>query len=321
MNNENPWEHIESPKDTNIVGRVIDSTHPFNIYYAKNQKGKYLLIFYAKNIYPKLKLPKLKGFKINFSQNQEMLIIELNESENWTLFKHMCDDIVANTRITTGDKETVKLIINRILKWQLYWETDSKGLMSSSKIIGLLGELFFLENHLFTSFSIEKSINYWSGPESKAQDFLVDSVAVEVKCQLGESPSRVTISSSDQLCPKFPKLYLYVITLGKVEEDSTDCFNLYETIERLNNKILNDAPLAYERFSDLLLKVGYMAKKEYKDYSYIFLDEQTYEVKDDFPRICTKDLPTGIDKVRYRITLNSCKSFKSELKWEMKNVK
>ena len=49
MNNENPWEHIESPKDTNIVGRVIDSTHPFNIYYAKNHYGKYLLIFYAKN--------------------------------------------------------------------------------------------------------------------------------------------------------------------------------------------------------------------------------------------------------------------------------
>lgn len=320
MNNENPWEQIEQPK-SKIAGRVIDSTHPFNIYYAKDQGGKYLLIFYAKDKFPKIKLPKLKGFKIYFSQKQDMLIIELNESDNWTLFKHMCDDIVANTRTTTGDKETVKLIINRILKWQRYWETDSKDLMSNSKIIGLLGELYFLENHLFPSFPIEKSIDYWSGPESKAQDFLVDSIAVEVKCQLGESPSRVTINSSDQLCPKFPELYLHVITLGKVEKDSANAFNLFDTVDRINNKILKEAPSAYERFSDLLLLVGYIAKKEYKDYSFTFLDELTFKVVEGFPRICTENLPSGIDKVRYRITLNSCMPFESELKWEEKNVK
>ena len=320
MNNENPWGNIDQPQNK-VAGRVIDSTHPFNIYYAKNQYGKYLLIFYAKDKFPKIKLPKLKGFKIYFSEKQDMLIIELNESENWTLFKHMCDDIVANTRTTTGDKETVKLIINRILKWQRYWEKDSKDLMSNSKIIGLLGELFFLENHLFPSFSIEKSINYWTGPESKAQDFIVDSVAVEVKCQLGESPSRVTISSSDQLCPKFPELYLHVVTLGKVEKDSTNSFNLFDTVDRINNNILKNAPSAYERFSDLLLMVGYIPKNEYKNYSFTFLDELTFMVTEGFPRICTENLPTGIDNVRYRITLNSCESFKSELKWEMKNVK
>jgi len=53
--------------------------------------------------------------------------------------------------------------------------------------------------------------------------------------------------------------------------------------------------------------------------NFTLLNEKTFEVRDEFPRICTKDVPIGLDQVRYNLNLASCEDFLSELSWEISN--
>mgnify|MGYP001287042660 CR=1 FL=1 len=141
-----------------------------------------------------------------------------------------------------------------------------------------------------------------------------------MKSQLGEKPRVVRISSADQLCPELPELYLHVVVLGKSGESTTGSFNLNDLIVRIRKDILDSTPLAIERFNELLLKVGYIENSEYQKKNFILLNEKTFEVRDNFPRICPKDVPIGVEQVRYNVNLASCDEFLCELKWENENA-
>ena len=320
MSNTNPWEDITVPSQ-NIKARLIDSNHPIEISWAVNQEGQYLLVIVFNNLENCSinDFPKVNGFKI-FLTDQDVLVITLNNKEQWELFYSLCQDLIASTRSCDNHTDAVNMLIRRLRGWQIFLSSGKPKILSDEKIRGLIAELIFLEFHLFPYFEMDAAIEYWTGPEGSSQDFNIQSTVVEVKSQLGEKPSTVRISSVNQLCPELPELYLHVVVLGKSDESTSGAFNLFDLINRIRKDILDSNPLAIERFNELLLKVGYIEKTEYKEKNFILLNEKTFEVRDDFPRICPKDVPICIEQVRYNVNLASCEEFLSELSWESSNA-
>ena len=316
MSNTNPWEDITIPTQ-NIKAKLVSSSHPIEIYWAVNQEGQYLLVLEFNN----LKncsindFPKVNGFNIILT-DLDVLVITLNNKEQWGLFYSICKDLITSTRPCDDHTDAVNMLIRRLRSWQIFLSSGKPKILSDEKIRGLIAELIFLESHLFPYFEIDAAIDYWTGPEGSSQDFNIQSTVVEVKSQLGEKPRIVRISSADQLCPELPELYLHVVVLGKSDESITGSFNLIDLIDRIRKDILDSAPLAIERFNELLLKVRYIENSEYQKKNFILLNEKTFEVRDDFPRICPKDIPIGIEQVRYNVNLASCDEFLCELKWE-----
>ena len=53
-----------------------------------------------------------------------------------------------------------------------------------------------------------------------------------------------------------------------------------------------------------------MALEEYRDYWFLFVSDEFYEVAEGFPRIT--DLPEGVENLIYRVNLEKCKAFKAD---------
>lgn len=157
--------------------------------------------------------------------------------------------------------------------------------------------------------------SFWVGPEGSPQDFSINRSAIEVKCQLGTTQPYVRISSAEQLSPQLPEMYLYVVTLGKARADHQDAVTLPGLVASIRTELESHAPQQAERFSNLLLGMGYFDSEKYFEFSYVIADSQMFEVRDNFPRIPAESLSTGIIKVTYDISVAECLAFKKWPEW------
>ena len=60
---------------------------------------------------------------------------------------------------------------------------------------------------------------------------------------------------------------------------------------------------------NLLAEVGYMNLPEYSEKSYLISKESVFEIRDDFPRLQAKNMPTGIISIQYKIEIKECQPF------------
>ena len=76
------------------------------------------------------------------------------------------------------------MILNRLKRWQRLLKNLS--LIFYLKV-RTLGELIFLKNWVIPKYGVNDAVKFWLGPEGSPQDFSMNDLAVEVKCQLGST--------------------------------------------------------------------------------------------------------------------------------------
>ena len=317
----NPWEEIERP-EKELHYRLIDSDHPLRLLRARDSYDRFLFIYeFPKSDKVSDAFPNLNGIEIflnksaNASADSYMLILILKDKKDWQIFLSLCDDIVTSTRGLERSSQATMVILRRLKKWQEFLKTSRKDILPERVIKGLLGELIFMQHHLFRNFTPSESIQFWQGPDDLPQDFNVNEAAVEVKCQSGASTPKVHISSIDQLCPQLPVMYLYVVTLGKSEKLHSEALNLPSIINDIRAVLTAEAPDEYERFNNLLYQTGYLDLEVYEEYNYILVAEKMYEVAEEFPRVCPVSIPLGVSDLRYSISLMECERFEAYPEW------
>jgi hypothetical protein len=320
----NPWEKIVPPaKDVNALR--VDASHPLDLFWAKDHLGRYLFIYeYPSDSNIIIKdPPDLVGVEtISIPVNSEIsrIVFILKEKANWELFLALCQDLLNATKLikTPGTGSTI--ILHRLRRWQEFLKKKRLDIMSEEKIKGLIGELLFLRKYLIPRFGCTDAVKFWLGPEGAPQDFSINENAVEVKCQLGGTRANVKISSADQLTTQLPKLYLFVVTLGKTTKDNNSAVNLPSLISEILYYLEQESSQSLNRFQDLLLEAGYAYSQKYYEYNYLLLEEHVYLVTDGFPRICPNDLVDGILSLSYNIGLTECIPFEIDISnWELLN--
>jgi len=318
---DNPWNNINQPSK-DVAARRIDHTHPFDLFWAIDYSGHYLFIFEfsPENNLKKISLPNLVGIQTVYAPAnnviaKDRLILLLNEQNNWELFLSLCNDLVQVTRNSENSSDAFISILGRLDHWQEFLKNIREGILSEEKILGLIGELLFIRNYLIPTFGAGQSIKFWQGPEGFSQDFNVNECAIEVKCQSAAKSSYVKISSAEQLCPQLPEIYLFVATLGKTSPETTNAINLPTLTDQIKGAIKSATSIQMERFMDLLHLVGYIDSDRYLEFSYVLISERMFLVADDFPRICSKDLPRGIANISYSINLSECTKFEKQPDW------
>ncbi|MFP7754564.1 PD-(D/E)XK motif protein [Thermodesulfobacteriota bacterium B35] len=316
----NPWNEIETPKH-DLLYRLVDPQHPLRLLRAKDALGRLLFLYEFSELagVPR-NLPKLKGIVIRIVLPQPdvnkngMLVLILKDKKDWQIFFSLCNDIVASTREAVQQNQAVQIILRRLQHWQDFLKRVRPDILPEREIKGLLGELLFITRHLSSAFGLEAAISFWQGPEDAPQDFTVNNCAVEVKCQLGTTTPMVRISSEDQLCPQLPEMFLYVVTLGKADEEEKNGITLPSIIASIRDG-LEDCPDAFERFNDLIYQTGYLDREEYEEFRYVPISEKMFSVTTGFPRICPENLSSGITKLTYNIKLLDCEPFEETPGW------
>ncbi len=317
----NPWEEIKVPSH-DLLYRRIDPEHPLKLLRARDTYGRFLFIYefpFSDQIPDKF--PVLNGIDIHLRVPEEgkrgpcMLLLVLKDKKEWQIFLSLCNDIVSSTRQLEQHAQATRVIVRRLKRWQIFLQRSRSGLLPEKEIKGLIGELLFIKKHLVPSFGAGQAVQFWQGPEDSPQDFNVHNCAIEIKCQLGTSTPKVQISSADQLCSQLPEMYLYVITLGKMEPEAKDVVNLPILVKELREQLEIDSPSDLEQFNNLLYQTGYIDSEEYEQFSYIPVSEKMFEVIVGFPRICPEELLAGIERVTYNIKLADCEAYTASPDW------
>lgn len=317
----NPWEEIKIPSH-DVLYRLVDPQHPLRLLRARDACGRFLFIYeFPPSDHIPDKFPELNGIDIHLREPEEvqtgncMLFLVLKDKKEWQIFLSLCNDIVASTKELKHHVQATRIILRRLKRWQEFLQKARSEVLPEKEIKGLIGELLFIKKHLSPAFGTGAAIHFWQGPEDAPQDFNVHNCAIEVKCQMGTTTPRVRISSVDQLCSQLPEMFLYVVTLGKSEEDVEEAVSLPGLISEIRDKLEADSPSDFERFNNLIYQTGYIDSEGYEQFSYIPVSEKMFSVITGFPRICPEELSPGIERLIYDIKLLDCEPFSASPDW------
>lgn len=309
MMKNNPWISIKK-LGKGIDSERIDPSNKFDFFWALGKNDEYTFIIEHNNIedWPSKKIT-LSGINIQQFQTSKAyrLTLVLNESSDWDIFYILCNDLLQSTSETKNEKTMLLIIYNRLQRWQKLFRKFGKKLLSEQEQQGLIGELYFLKKYLLSAFSSSEALSFWKGPFGEQQDFGIGDSTIEVKSKQGTSAPYIQISSIDQLECNVKNCFLYVVTLNIAPNNINEAFSLNTIIEKIKLLLLDSNDL--DVFENLLSEVGYIDLPEYNDKQYLISNESVYEIKNDFPRLRTSNMPNGVASVKYKIELNECKPF------------
>ncbi|MBP1539561.1 MAG: PD-(D/E)XK motif protein [Prevotella sp.] len=219
-------------------------------------------------------------------------------------FCTFCQDLIDTTESVKDDVTAYKKLCGRFVAWKKLFK-PSHGKLTEFEIMGLIGELLFLRDRLFPKYGCEKAISSWMGQEKTHKDFSADDMWYEIKTT-NVGKENVHISSIEQLDSDTIG-YLVVYGLERMSP-TYDGVKLNSLVFSILGSISSE--FMKEVFMEKLSAFDYNYNEEYDNLVYEVRTEDTYEVRDDFPRMKRCNLPMAIGKAQYEILLTELESFK-----------
>ena len=284
---------------------LVDEKHPLDLSVGKNSEGL-LTLRYNGNFKPSKisssEVLKVNHFK-NSGENNYAIAFSYNSDKNYSLFYSFCEDLI-NSTSNCNPSDGYKLLVDRYLSWKRMFYSRDKAL-NEQQVMGLIGELSYLNDFAFKKYGYSKALLGWSGPEPTNKDFSFGENWYEIKT-LSSSRDAISISSIEQLDSEYDG-ELIVYGLQKMSE-SFDGVSLNKLVKTTLDKLETSADK--DLFMYKLEQVGYAFDERYDALVYTVDFVNRYTVGFNFPRIEKNSLPLGINRVRYDISLESIERFK-----------
>lgn len=229
-------------------------------------------------------------------------VMEASSSANNDVFSIVVEDIIEAIRTEDNPNDYVRILRETIEKWREFFKSPAQKVLSDKQIIGLFGELSFLRQAMEAG--IDFAPDFWNGPLRAPQDFQGSRTAVEIKAISSFSIKTVHISNEAQLDnSRYDQLFLSVY---RIEKNNERGMTLPELVEQTATAMI---PARRNRFYAKLTCAGYDREKAGELYTngYRILENISYSVEDDFPRITKGILPVGISEVEYTLDLQGCR--------------
>ena len=286
---------------------LFSSNHPLGIYVGYDEIGRKSMAIIMNAKHESVDSSKIINVEFNDRYDGATeLLFSLTDNTFEDLFYKFCEDVIVNTFYASPDDGFAPVI----LRWNLWLEFFKKKnlLLSRSEIMGLIGELLFIDNYMLPKYGMEKSMEAYIGVKKSHKDFELDETWYEVKATYNGSTS-VTISSLEQL-DSTRVGHLEVVFLDEATNiDSDESISLNTIVERVRNKLdIRDA----KKFDDKMIKVGYVYNPKYDEYLFMPIAAFGYKVENGFPRLTKDMVPNGVSKAKYEIDISSIKSFEEE---------
>jgi hypothetical protein len=237
------------------------------------------------------------------------LEIEATDSRYNEVFAILASDIANYIREAADEREAAAALLTRLAHWRRFLERARPEGLSPEAHRGLYGELLFMRDHLTPVVGIGSAVRAWRGPSREVQDFVLDRTGIEVKTTVGRGNQNLTVTSEHQLDGRgLVDLYLYYLSMDAREGIGE---TLPDIVDEIRSRCVSDTD-ALATLNDLLVESGYLdAHRElYKELGFVFRDDRIYHVTEGFPRIIESELPDGVARVRYAISIDACEPFR-----------
>lgn len=281
------------------AGQLVLSANGLKIYAAISAEGYKTLLVLSPKQPPKITEFDAVTVKWLRQDNEIWATSFILQSESFdSEFATLCADMCEEVLLSTDADTALANQYSAYESWLDFYRRSNK--FNLEKARGLFGELKFMSDYLSITHNAEAILNSWHGPLGGHHDFILENArAVEVKT-VNPSTTDVLISSEHQLSFS-GDLTLVVYRLLTLDADSKG-ETLNELIALVRSRFSDSEN---RRFSSLLSSTGY--KEDLKVSS-----ERRFEVQDirffdanssGFPRLTEANLPIGIRKVTYRLSL------------------
>lgn len=284
-----------------------DGEHPFDIFLGIDDKGRKSLVITLKAT--REKVASSKTIAVEFfvrPDGRTSIRFSLEDDDLKDIFYKFCEDIIESTK--AGEQDSGFLpIIRRWETWISFFQKTSLPL-SESEILGLIGEIYFLQNVMINKYGVDRSLEAFIGVDKAHKDFEIEETWYEVK-SIHNGVRAVKISSIQQLDATNEGM-LEILTFDQGTPGTTDNITLNSIIRSFKEALDSDQKLD---FDEKLRKVKYIEDERYDDFNYLFIRRDEYIVKEDFPRISLDDLPKGIAKASYEIDISAIQQYKVEI--------
>jgi hypothetical protein len=239
-------------------------------------------------------------YQINGGEFEKYLSVRPPTSELSDVFlsfiRFTLDEVASQNSI----EDAIAKIIEKYEEWSEFFASSALGKDSTSKIIGLIGELLVLEN-VIKQFGAG-GISSWWGPVRHRHDFEFANSGIEVKTTVNPHSNEVEIHGLKQLTPD-PERSLYLAHL-KINLDPNG-LNLSELIKRILKMEVSKFEL-----DEKIGKSGVTIEliESFSDFKFNGFIARYFLVDSAFPSISQDNLAIDhlarISRVSYKITLN-----------------
>lgn len=304
MNNNEIYKTFREEFPSRHFIRFGDNRH-LSIYIGRDDDARYSFDFRGK--YKPVRITSSDVIAVEQYKNGDLLTLRFSLENNDLLeyFCTFCQDLMDSVRVTSDDEAAYHTLRSRYYSWRQLFRPDNAP-MTEAEVMGLIGELIFLKDHMIPERGIDVALESWMGPEKTHKDFSDQQDWFEVKA-ISFGKESVRISSVEQLDSDTDGT-LIIYELEKMSP-SFDGLKL----NQLANSIIASLKNATQRekFMDKLQLFGFDFSNEYDNLVYALRSEHTYKVDtNNFPRIHRAKLPDAITRVQYELLLTEIEPFK-----------
>ena len=245
------------------------------------------------------------------SRERVRLILQVTEEKYRDVFHVLCEDVITIITPEVAEKNAVRAMHARFVRWQAFLKKNRPDGLSPESQVGLFGELHILRELFLPRVDPVVVLQAWRGCKGANQDFQFVDRALEVKTSRASILDRVSISNVQQL--NEDGMVPLLLTVVQVHSNETNGETLPEIVQSLRARLPDDA---LDLLDEGLMDVGYLDVHEqlYEKTRYQLNGVIHHEVKDGFPRLLRKNLPEGVKKVRYEISLDAARNFRIDEK-------
>lgn len=259
-----------------------------------------------------IRMPKSVGFHVEATllghshTGRVRIVLSLAHAAYATVFAVLCLDTAEHAAAQADERSAVSGFVGRLHVWQAFMAKHGPDGLSETAMIGLMGELEVLTNHLAPLLGLERALGTWSGPRGEPNDFSLAGGYLEVKATARQAPGSLSISNADQLDIERGRILLAHLRFRASPDGET----LTGMVEAVRSRLAEEAPAVIPQFTALLLAAGYVdAHRENYVLRLVPDGLQLFEVTTDFPHIAPSELRAGILDCTYAIDLGACASW------------
>ena len=282
----------------------VGGNDSLNLYIGKDDHARFCFEFRGHHTPSKVMGSDVISVSQTKNDDDICLRFALEDSDLLEHFCTFCQDLIDSTSDLFDDNVAYRTICTRYASWKKLFKLSNKKL-SEPEIMGLIGELLFLQDQLISIYGIDLALESWTGPEKTHKDFSTADSWYEVKA-VSTGKESVTISSIEQLDGE-QMGFLVVYKLEKMSP-SYNGIKLLGIISSILGKI--STPIQKEVFMSKLEQFGFDFSPEYDNYVYMLSGFSIYSVNKDFPRLKRNEIPLAISKAQYDIILSDIACFK-----------
>lgn len=216
--------------------------------------------------------------------DRTFLVLQCTSSRLLPQFSLLADDVLE--AVSSNPNEADKATRNTLERWREMLRDTQSRLLSDEKLVGIFGELLFLEQ-LTMHHGIE-ALSTWTGPQGMRHDFELHDASFEVKTTTNHNSLTVTFHGSKQL-EQTGELPLFIVVYQI--ERSVNGISVPALLQRLYDRGLDRL--------EILRQVGLLGYAEedsgyYSDKRFTELAHKALEVNQDFPQLTNLTVPSAI---------------------------